>query len=177
MNVLEVLKDAFAPFMDGEKKPLHVGEAMNLWFFLAQAEEALRVEQVAYNTTQDHELKEKLGDLINNVHKPIIREIKDFLLNESVPLPQGTPEKPMIDNPNQTVPEWARMSEEEIASFVVYKIILGINVAARGLTEAVRTDVGMMFGKYIITKVSFSLTFRKLMEEKGWMKLPPYYNG
>lgn len=177
MNVLEVLKDAFAPFMDGEKKPLHVGEAMNLWFFLAQVEEALRIEQVAYNSTKDHELKEKLGDLIHNVHKPIVKEVKDFLLKESVPLPKVTPEKPLIDHPDQTVPEWARMLDEEIASFVVYKIILGINVAARGLTEAVRADVGMMFLKYIATKVTFSLTFRRLMEEKGWMKIPPNYHG
>lgn len=36
MNILEILKDAFVPFMDGEKKPLHTGEVMNLWFFLAK---------------------------------------------------------------------------------------------------------------------------------------------
>lgn len=176
MNVFEVLKDAFAPYMDGEKRSVHVGETMNLWYFLAQIEEALRIEQIAYNTTQDNELKEKLKDLMNNVHIPIIQEIKDFLRRESIPLPTVTPEKPLNNDPNQTVPEWAKMADEEIANFVVFKIILGVTLASRGLTEAVRADVGMMFAKYLVTKVMFQLMFKRLMEQKGWLKIPPYYN-
>lgn len=61
----------------------------------SQIEEALRFEQIAYNTTQDEDLKGKLKDLMDNVHKPIILEISEFLRKESVSLPPVTPEKPM----------------------------------------------------------------------------------
>lgn len=177
VNILEILKGTFSPLMDGEKKPLHVGEAMNLWFFLTQVEEGLRFEQMAFNTTTDMELKEKLNDLIMNIHKPIIEEIQDFMLKESVPLPESSPEKPMKNNLDQPVPDWAKMTDEEIANFVVYKLVLGINAATRGLTEAVRVDVSMIFAKYLVSKVSFSITFRSLIQKKGWMKVPPYYRG
>lgn len=42
MSLLEVLKSVFAPFMDGEKPPLQIGEAFNLWFYLAGVEQSLR---------------------------------------------------------------------------------------------------------------------------------------
>lgn len=32
-NPFELMKDFFEPFIDGEKKPLNVGEVMNLCFF------------------------------------------------------------------------------------------------------------------------------------------------
>lgn len=177
VNIFEIIKDAFTPFMDGEKKPLHTGEVMNLWFFLAQVQEAVRLEQIAFNTTQDKELKERLEDLINNVHKPIIQDLQEFLRKESVPLPPTSPEKPFKDNQNEYIPEWAKMADMEIANFVVYKIVLGMNTAIRGLTESVRADVGVIFSKILITKLTFFLTYRQLMEQKGWLKIPPYYNG
>jgi hypothetical protein len=34
MNLLEIAIDAFGPFLDNEKKPLNVGEVMNLWVLL-----------------------------------------------------------------------------------------------------------------------------------------------
>jgi len=174
MNPFEVLKDAFTPFMDGEKKPLHVGEVMNLWFYLTGTQQTLRGDQISYNIVQDKELKEKLKDVIYNIHKPIIIELEEFFKKEGIPQPKTTPEKPIGDY--RTIPDGAKMTDEEIANFLTYYLVIGINGAVRGLTESVRSDVGFMFAKYQMMKVTFSLTLKTLMEERGWIKIPPSYN-
>ncbi|WP_163100312.1 DUF3231 family protein [Peribacillus alkalitolerans] len=174
MNPFEVLKDAFLPLLDGEKKPLHVGEVMNLWFYLTGTEQTLRGDQISYNLVQDEELKEKLKDVIENVHRPMIEELKEFLRKEGVPLPETTPEKTIGDY--RSVPEGAKMTDEEIANFLAYNLVVGINAATRGITEAVRTDVGYMFMKYQMMKVTFALTLKELMIRKDWILIPPYYN-
>ncbi|MFB9328034.1 DUF3231 family protein [Paenibacillus aurantiacus] len=175
MNLLEMLKDAIHPFGDGKKPPLHVGEVMNLWFYLTATEQTLRGEQVSYNTAQDQELRDKIEDVINNVHLPIREELKDFLRSEGVPLPNATPDKSIGDF--RAMPENAKLSDEEIANLLSFNIVLGINYACRGLTEATRPDVASMFAKFQMKKAAFALTFRQLMTEKGWLLVPPAYHA
>lgn len=174
MNLLEILKDAIHPLSDGKKPPLHVGEVMNLWFYLTATEQTIRGEQVSFNTVQDAELKEKIEDVINKVHNPIREELKEFLRNEGVPLPKATPDKPIEDF--RSIPEGGKLSDEEIANLLSFNIVLGITYACRGLTESVRPDVAAMFAKFQMKKAAFSLTLRELMAKKGWMLVPPPYN-
>lgn len=174
MNLLEILKDSVVPFIDGKKPPLNIGEAMNLWFYLTATEQTMRGEQVAFNTVQDAELKAKLEDVIHNVHSPIRDELTEFLQREGIPLPPATPEKPIGDY--RTVPDPAKLSDEEVVSLLSFNIVLGINSASRGLTEAVRPDVGMMFAKFLMKKATFAITLKQMMLEKGWLIVPPAYN-
>ncbi|SEM22199.1 Protein of unknown function [Mesobacillus persicus] len=173
MNPIEVIKDVFQPFLDGEKRPVHVGEVMNLWLYLNGAEQFLREEQTAFNVVQDEELRKKLDDLINNVHKPMIKELKDFLTNEGIPLPDNF--RNIGKGEFQTVPEGAKLSDNEIANLIFNNINMGITYAARGLTESVRADVSYLFSKFQMMKVTFALTLKPIMEEKGWLRVPPYY--
>jgi len=173
MNLFELFKDTVKPFIDGDKPPLHVGEVMNLWFYLTGTEQTLRGDQMSFNIVQDPELKDKLEDIINNIHTPMILELKQFLRKEGVPLPDITPEKPIGDY--RTIPEGARLSDEEIANMLAYNLVVGIMSAARGITESVRADVGMMFSKYQMMKVAYSLTFKDLMVKRNWIRIPPYY--
>ena len=175
MNLFEVMKDAFGPFMDGEKKPLHVGEVMNLWFYLHGTEQTLRYDQHALNLAQDKELKEKLVDIIENVHRPMIKELTEFFMKEGIPLPDVGAEKIVGDF--KALPEGARMNDEEIANLVAYNLVVGITSAARGITESVRSDVGYLFTKYQMMKITYSLTFKALMIERNWLRIPPYYNS
>ncbi|MBB3114474.1 hypothetical protein FHS18_006595 [Paenibacillus phyllosphaerae] len=174
MNLLEMLKDAISPLTDGEKPPLHVGEVMNLWFYLTATEQTMRGEQVALNTVSDPELREKVMDIIHNVHTPIREEVKDFLRQEGVPLPQSTPDKSLGDF--RQISDNAKLSDEEVANLLSFNLVLGINYACRGLTEAVRPDVASMFAKFQMKKAGFAVTFRHLMIQKGWLLVPPYYN-
>ncbi|WP_419873677.1 DUF3231 family protein [Candidatus Pristimantibacillus sp. PTI5] len=173
MNLLEILKDAIKPFVDGKKPPLHVGEVMNLWFYLAASEQTMRGEQISFNIVQDAELKENLKEIINNVHAPIIKEITEFLRVEGVSLPSTTPEKPIGDF--RDIPEGAKLNDEEVSNLMQFNMVLGINYACRGLTESVRPDVAAMFAKFQIMKVTYSLPLKDLAMKKGWFKQPPYY--
>jgi len=174
MNLLEILKDTLIPFVDGKKPPLHIGEAMNLWFYLTATEQTMRGEQVSVNTAQDADLRAKLVDVIDNVHTPIRDELKEFLQKEGVTLPGTTPEKPLGDY--RSVPDAAKLTDEEIVSLLSFNIVLGINYASRGLTEAVRPDVGMMFAKFLTRKAAYAVTLKQLMMDKGWLLVPPVYN-
>lgn len=173
MNLFEVLNDAFKPFLDGEKKPLTVLEVSNLWFYLAATENTMRNEEIAYNVTQDKELKKKLKDAKEHVHQPIAKSIRELLIKEEVPLPQTTAEKPVGDYVN--IPEGAKLTDEEIANLMSYNLLLGINYASKGITEAVRADVGLLFSKFLMKKITFSLTIKDLLKKRGWMRVPPYY--
>lgn len=175
MNLLEILKDTVKPFINNEKPPLHVGEVMNLWFYLTGTEQTLRVDQLAYNTVEDHELRDKLRDIIENVHTPMIKDLTEFLREEGVPLPQSSPQKPIGDY--KDLPEGAKMTDDEVANLLAYNLVVGITAATRGLTESVRPDVALMFAKYQVMKISFSVTLKDLMQRRGWVKVPPYYNG
>lgn len=175
MNLLEILKDAMKPFIDGEKPPLNAGEVMNLWFYLAASEQTLRGEQISFNIVQDPELKENIKNIINNIHGPIIKELTEFLRTEGISLPQTTPEKPMGDF--RDIPEGAKLNDEEVANLVQFNLVLGINYACRGLTEAVRPDVATMFAKFQIMKVTASIPIKDLAMKRGWFKQPPYFQS
>ncbi|MDU0205138.1 MULTISPECIES: DUF3231 family protein [Paenibacillus] len=173
MNIMEVLGDAIKPFLDGEKPPLNVGEVMNLWFYFTATDQTMRGEQVSFNITEDPELKEKLQEVINDVHRPILDEITAFLKNEGIPMPEASPDKPVGDF--RHIPVGSKLSDEEIASLLSFNLVLGINYGCRGLTEAVRPDVAALFAKFQMKKIIFSLTLKDLLMRKGWLKAPPYY--
>ncbi|BFT68842.1 DUF3231 family protein [Paenibacillus sp. P36] len=173
MNIMEVFGDAIKPFLDGEKPPLNVGEVMNLWFYFTATDQTMRGEQVSFNITEDPELKEKLQEVINDVHRPILDEITAFLKKEGIPMPEASPDKPVGDF--RHIPVGSKLSDEEIASLLSFNLVLGINYGSRGLTEAVRPDVAALFAKFQMKKMIFSLTFKDLLMRKGWLKTPPYF--
>ena len=175
MNLFEIVYDGFKPFLDDEKKPLNVLEVSNLWFYLAATESSMRNEEIAYNIVQDPELREKLKDLKENIHKPMYDELIEFLTKEGVPLPKETPEKPIGNF--KDLPDGAKLNDEEIANLTSYNLLLGINSASKGLTESIRADVGMMFAKFFIKKSTYSLTIKQLLEKNGWLHTPPYYKS
>jgi Protein of unknown function (DUF3231) len=174
MNLFEVMKATFAPYFDGEKPPLTVAESFNLWHFCAGIDQILRICQVGYNTSHDKELKSKLHDAMHNVQMPIITELKEFLSKEGVPLPNSTPDKG-VGGDFSNISEGALLNDDEIANLLAYKLYMGINLACRGLTEATRSDVGAMFAKFFMMKVTYSLTLRELMKKRGWLKVPPSF--
>ncbi|HJV45835.1 MAG TPA: DUF3231 family protein [Bacillota bacterium] len=172
MNILEIATDILKSYKESNDTALHVGEVMNLWTFLTATENFTNGEEVNLNKVKDEELREKMIDLIENLHKPIIKDIKKLLLNEGVELPRNPVEKPQIQ---LDAPPGAKLTDEEVANFVVFNIVWAIKFCARGLTESVRPDVGALFTKAIVEKAAFSLTLKQLMADKGWLNVPPPY--
>ncbi|WP_248929582.1 DUF3231 family protein [Paenibacillus hamazuiensis] len=175
MNVLELFADSIKPFLDGEKPPLNVGEVMNLWFYLTATDQTMRGEQVSFNIVQDLELKAKLREVIDTVHTPIFEDLTAFFKAEGVPLPEIMPGKPVGDFRN--IPEGSKLSDEEVANLLSFNIVLGINYACRGMTEAVRPDVAAMFAKFQMKKAAYAIGLRDLLRKKGWLKVPPVYKA
>ena len=173
MDLLQIAYDTFKPFMDEEKKPLNVLEVSNLWMFLAICNNTLRNEELAINTTHDHELKKILLDA-RVIHKAVAEEINKLLKEEGVPLPQDTPEKPRVTE-IKNIPEGAKLNDEEIANLISFNLLLGINYSSRGLTESIRPDIGYIFLKVIAKKTVLGVALKTLMQKRQWLRVPPVY--
>lgn len=171
MNLFKTAYDIFKPFMDGEKKPLNYLEIGNLWFYLTLCYQTLRVEEFAYNTAQDNELKKRLADA-KKIHESAAEEISELLKKEGVPLPENTPEKPEVSS--LEVPDGAKLNDEELANLMSFNLLTGINYASRGMTESIRADVGLIFFKVIISKTALGLSLKQVMEKRGWLRIAPY---
>ncbi|WP_257535563.1 DUF3231 family protein [Mesobacillus foraminis] len=135
----------------------------------------MRNEELGYNLVQDKELKQIIKEVRDTVHVPIREEISQFLTKEGVPLPQSTPEKPVGDY--RSIPEGAKLNDEEMANLLSYNLAMGVNNASRGLTESIRADVGLIFTKIIINKTSAGLTVKQYLERHEWLRVPPYYKS
>ncbi|WP_160725474.1 DUF3231 family protein [Bacillus sp. USDA818B3_A] len=175
MKLFDMMHDAFQPFMDGEIRPLNVMEVSNLWFFLLATEITMRNEELGFNLAQDPELKQLLKDIRETVHLPIRDELIEFLKKEGVPLPKTTSEKPLGDF--QSIPEGAKLNDEELANLMSYNLASGVTYAARGLTESIRADVGLMFSKMIMKKTMAGLRVKQYLDRHEWLRIPPYYHS
>jgi hypothetical protein len=172
MNIINTISDMFKPFIDGEKKPLNYLEVGNLWLYLTICYQTLRIEEVAYNTAQDKDLKKYLLDA-KKIHEVAAEEISELLKSEGIALPENTPEKPVVDTLD--IPEGAKFKDEEIANLMSFNLLTGINFATRGMTEAIRADVGLIYFKVIMKKTVLGLSVKQLMEKNGWLRIAPYY--
>jgi hypothetical protein len=90
-------------------------------------------------------------------------------------LPQKTSEKPIGDFPN--IPEGAKLNDEEGANLMSYNLASGVTFAARGLSESIRTDVGLIFSKIILKKTMAGLTVKDYLDRHKWLRVPPYYKA
>ncbi|WP_223588848.1 DUF3231 family protein [Neobacillus bataviensis] len=175
MKVFDLIHDVFQPFMDGDKRPLNVMEVSNLWFFLLGTVTTMRNEEIGYNIAQDPELKQLLKDIRETVHVPIRDELKEFLTNEGIPLPASTPVKPVGDY--RDIPEGAKLNDEELANLMSYNLAMGVNYAAKGMTESIRADIGLLFSKIIMRKTAASLRVKQYLDRHEWLRIPPYYKS
>ena len=173
MKFFEVIHDAFEPFIDGEKRPLNVMEVSNLWFFLLGTETTLRNEELGINLAQDPELKRILKETRETLHIPIRDELIEYLKKEGIPLPNSTPEKPLGEF--QSIPDGAKLNDEELANLMSFNLAQGVTFAAKGLSESIRADVGLIFSKIIYRKTMAGLVVKQYLEQREWLRIPPYY--
>lgn len=173
MNPLEVIQDAFKPFLDKEKPPVNILEAGNLWSYFAGGMSTLRNEQLSYNLVEDEELKEWFKDAAENLHKPILQEIKEFFDRENIPPPKIYPNLPVGDY--RSLPAGAKLSDQELANLMSFNLLLALNYGMRGLTESIRADIGFLYAKCIMREISFAVTLKDLMQKRGWLQMHPAY--
>lgn len=172
-TLMETLKDYLQMSFDSEpKNPLHVGEVMSCWMYLALMDESSIYIQIALNTTSDDEVIKMLQDSLEqcDMHGQRFRE---FLKKEGVHLPPTSEARPNSD-PND-VPLGTKLTDNEIVNGISLKTVTAITHCAAAAAQSIRNDVGSMFTHAMIEKMKFGTSLKELMIKRGWIKVPPYY--
>ncbi|WP_421378376.1 DUF3231 family protein [Bacillus salacetis] len=172
-NIFSSLKDYLQMKLDDEpKNPLHVGEVMSCWMYLALMDEATVYVQIGLNTTNDDEVRKILTESLKQCDVQGQR-FKEFLKIEGVHLPRTSEQRPNSD-PNG-VPLGVKMTDDEIMNGISMKTAAAVMHCAAAASQSIRNDVGMLFTQCMLEKMKFGTEVKEVMRKKGWIKVPPYY--
>ncbi|GAA0465484.1 DUF3231 family protein [Alkalibacillus silvisoli] len=157
---------------DNSKGPVHVGEAMACWTYLAFVESIIAYEEVGLNMTLDKDVKKFINDAydVANSH---IKEMTTLMRNEGIPIASSPAHKPISDP--RSVPVGARMSDEELMNTLSINFVYAGDMCAASASQCLRTDLGLMFLKFQIDKFSLGFSAKEMMKKRGWLKVPPAY--
>ena len=171
-QVFESTVNMIQSLTDNHKRPMHIGEVMACWTYLAFVENIISFEQVGLNMITEAALKDLYQDSLKvaQSHK---KELTDFMRKEGVVLPEAPEDKPKSD-PN-AVPSGARFTEDELANTLNINFVIAADMCAAAASQCVRTDVGLMFFKFQADKIVLAFKAKELMLQKGWLKHPPIY--
>lgn len=175
MDVLESLAKLFKSMVDDEPKPpLHVGEVMALWTYLVALRESVVIEQSCVNMTTNADLLEMLHEGIHLCTRQA-EKVERFLIEEGVPLPPVSSTKPRTEPAE--VPGGAKLTDDEIANTVSFKIATAVAACATAQAQTIRNDVGIMWIRFQMEQVDYGGNVKSLMKQRGWIKIPPYYTA
>ncbi|CAN7379791.1 DUF3231 family protein [Paenibacillus sp. LjRoot153] len=173
VGILESAILTIKSLTDEEKpQPLHVGEVMACWIYLAGLEIAKATVQAGINTTNDEDLKEMLKEDLELNHGQRER-LYNFMLNEGITLPPAHEDMPNSD-PN-SIPLGVKLTDDVLANELSFKIVSLILRAAGANAESIRTDFGLMFLQFHAEKVMLGVKLKQLMMKRGWIKIPPFF--
>lgn len=166
MNVIQSLTD-------NRKDPLHVGEVMSCWTYLAFINSIITYEEIGLNTTTDPGLKELYKDAIKiaQSHK---KELTEVMIKEGVNLPPSPESKPNSD-PN-AIPQGVKFTNDELVNTLNINFVTAADMCTAAASQCLRTDIGLMFLKFQTDKLSLGFKAKELMQKKGWLKVPPHYH-
>lgn len=172
-NVLEAVVDVLKTIVNEDPKPpLHVGEVMACWTYLALIQEAAIFLQGGLNTTTDNELRQTLIESKEQCETQSKR-LSEFLICEGIPLPPTSEQKPVSET--GMIPLGVKLTDDEIANGIGIKTASAITSCAAAIAESIRTDVGLMFTHFLSEKIKYGASLKSLMSKRGWIKVPPYY--
>lgn len=173
-DVLEALKNVVQSFIDDEpKSPLHIGEAMACWSFLALVGETQVQAEVGINSTTDPELRKALHEAVKML-KTQKERLTEFMRLEGVPSPPLSESKPISD-PN-SVPLGVKLTDLQLANSLKKKVSMAITNCGTNGAQTLRNDVGLIWAEFLLELIIFFTTFKSLMRKRGWLKNPPLYN-
>lgn len=159
--------------MDNEpKNPLHVGEVMSCWYYLALMDEATIYIQIGLNTTSDDDVLKILKESLKQCDTQGTR-FKDFMKKEGIHLPPTSEQRPNSD-PNG-VPLGVKLTHDEIMNGLSIKTVAAITTCATSLSQSIGNDVGALFTQCMLEKMKFGSSLKDLMRKRGWIRVPPYY--
>jgi hypothetical protein len=172
-NMFQAAISVIESLTDNHKTPLHVGEVMACWTYLAFVSNIITYEEVGLNSVTDPEIKAFITNSkeVAESHK---EQLSKFMANETIPLPSIPKDKPEVDP--TTVSLGAKFTEDEILNTLVVNFVFAADSCAASASQCLRVDVGLMFLNFQIDKLALGYKAKDIMKRKGWLKVPPYYN-
>ncbi|USL45273.1 DUF3231 family protein [Priestia megaterium] len=172
-DLLQALKSVVQSFVKDENKtPLHIGEAMGCWIFLALVGETQVQTEAGINSTTDPELRKAFHEAVK-MFKSQKERIIAFMLSEGVPIPPLSESKPQ-SNPSD-VPLGVKLTDDELANSLNIKMVILITYCANAIIQSARNDVTLIWMEYLQEYMTFGATLKELVKRRGWLKVPPYY--
>jgi len=173
INVIETLIDYIknSSTDDPPSRP-HIGETMGCWLYFTALAEEIPALETCLNTTTNTELLKLVQDS-KNLAESQIDTLKKLMIKEGIPLPEIPATKPKSD-PN-SIPLGAKATDSEIANLISVKIASNIVMCSTNMGQSIRTDIGLMWLKFHTEKIILGSKVKILMQQKGWLKIPPYY--
>ncbi|TMV51979.1 DUF3231 family protein [Paenibacillus mesophilus] len=153
-------------------QPLHYGEVFDLWSFSMKAKGCISIYRAYSYHAGDKELKNILGDLINQAELES-EECDQILIHNGIPSSPTLPARP--EAKLEDIPVGARITDIEIASLVAADTAASMAACSMIMGKAIREDIGALFGKYHATKAALGLKILQLNKEKGWLVPPPLH--
>lgn len=171
-QLFESASNVFQSLTDNRKDPLHVGETMACWTYLAFVNSIMTYEQIGLNTTTDPGVKELYQDGLN-IAKSHKQQLSKLMKEEGVTIPVSPEDKPYSDP--SAIPVGARFTDDELVNTININFVAAADMCAAAASQCLRTDVGVMFIKFQTEKLALGFKAKELMQKKGWLKTPPYY--
>lgn len=158
--------------LDGnpKKEPLHYGEIYNIWQFSMKAKGCVSSYRAFRYHAGDKDLKEVLGDLINQAELEASECDKILTSHGIVPFP-ALPLRP--EAKLEDIPVGARFTDQEIAPMLAADSSMGLVACSQIMGSSIREDIGALFAKYHATKAALGLRILRMSKDKGWLVPPP----
>lgn len=157
---------------DNQKSPLHVGEVMACWTYLAFVDRIITYEEVGINTTTHKQLKSIFEEALKTA-KSHRQELSKFMREHGVTLPEAPELKPQSDP--HAIPLGAKFTDDELVNTLNINFVIAADMCAVEASQSLRTDVGIMFLRFQTEKLALGFRTKELMQQHGWLKVPPYY--
>lgn len=158
-----------------QEEPLHYGEVFAVWTYLTGLKGKIAGYQTLINHVGDHDLKMFIEDIIRNEMRPEEKEVEALLKDNGVALPPSPPERPTASL--ESIPVGARFNDPEIAMMLSQDIATGLVACSQAMAQAIREDIGVMFGQFHMAKAASGVKLLKIIKEKGWLVPPPLHIG
>lgn len=153
-------------------EPLHYGETYDVWAFSMKAKGCISVYRAYHYHAGDKDLKNILGDLINQAELEE-KECDQILINNGIAPSPNLPDRP--EAKLEEIPVGARLTDQEITSMIAADTAASMVVCSQIMGKSIREDIGALFGKYHLTKAALGLKILEMSKEKGWLVPPPLH--
>ncbi|MFA1819241.1 DUF3231 family protein [Virgibacillus oceani] len=173
-NIFENIADFVKTTVDKEPKPpLHIGEAYGCWLYIAALHEEIPALEIGLNTTFDKDLTELLQES-KKLGESQLKQLEKYMIDEGVPLGNTSEHKPKADS--NSIPPGTKMTDFEIANFISIKIASNIVLASTNMSQSTRSDMGVLWLKFLGEKAQFGFKVKTVMRKRGWLITPPSYS-